>query len=191
MHNGPDRSRICVSSCATCTKQKSLLIFTAEQCDHFYCGYIKFVHSAMCVCVCVCEVTCVFPLVIERINHQQEACSSPWAQKTVEQQDVLRDMFYSPTSQFIFTSALSWCGCQLLPGCPSHCSAFIPECMNQYWTQRAENDATDAEYINEALITDAVKPVLDGLTSNLCKAFGEVFYYFEEKWWAGKRNTDF
>lgn len=143
------------------------------------------------VCVCVCEVTCVFPLVTERINHQQEACSSLWAQKTVEQQDVLRDMFYSPTSQFIFTSALSWCGCLLRPGCPSHCSAFIPECMNQYWTQRAENDATEAEYINETLITDAVKPVLDSLTSNLRKSFGEVFYYSVEKWWAGKHNTDF
>lgn len=63
--------------------------------------------------------------------------------------------------------------------------------MNQYWTQRAENDATEAEYINETLITDAVKPVLDSLTSNLCKAFGEVFYYSVEKWWAGKHNTDF
>lgn len=119
---------IMFTSCTACTKQSQ----GEQRCDHF---------CAHCVYVCVCVL--VFPLITERITHQGEARSSLWAQKTVKQGDVLRDMFYSPTSQFIFTSALPWLERQLCPGCPSHCSAFIVEYVNQYWTQKTEKDAIE------------------------------------------------
>ncbi len=63
----------------------------------------------MCVCVCVCEAECVCPLLTERINHQGGS-QFPFNLE-VKQGNVLRDMFYSPTSQFIFTSPLPWCVC--------------------------------------------------------------------------------
>lgn len=53
--------------------------------------------------VCLCWLDLLPLLIAERINRHQEALSS---RKSVEEGDVLRDMFYSPTSQFIFTSAL-------------------------------------------------------------------------------------
>lgn len=43
------------SSCATCTKQRSVLSFTGEQCDRFFLFFFanEFAHSAMFVCVCL------------------------------------------------------------------------------------------------------------------------------------------
>ncbi len=87
-----------------------------------------------CLSVCVPVRLNVFVLSLQRGLTIRETHSSLWVQRAIKQGNVPRDMFYSPTSQFIFNSPPSWCVCQLCPGWPSHCSPFIVECFNQYWT---------------------------------------------------------
>lgn len=92
------------------------------------------VHVLHCVCVHLPRGLNVFALLLQRGFTIREAHSSLGAHRGVKQGKVLGDMFYSPTSQFIFTSPPSSCVCQLWPDCPCLCSPFIVEAMNQYST---------------------------------------------------------
>lgn len=64
-----------------------------------------------------CNTACVFVWFCVHVR------SSPWAQKKQNKKQwnkakILRETFYSPTSQFICTSSLSCCLCQLSSTCP-------------------------------------------------------------------------